>query len=439
MRLFEWLVSAVNRSLVDSDPATGGGGGAERFIGLLDVFGFEFFGTNNSFEQLAINFANEKLQQFFLKYVFKAEEAEYATESVRYTPVEYQDNQGCIELIEKTPHGVLRILDTQCKTPKATDATFSLSVNKEHKKHDFFLVPRAAGLRQFKEEEAFVVRHFAGNVCYMSAGFLEKNNDTLHPDFEAALSASSNKLLASLFAPDAAAAASNKQKRNASFNSVGRRFINDLDGLMSDLGVTHAHFVRCLKPNLQLVPQSVSPSLVLSQLRCSGTLEAVQLICASFPTRIPYNDIYGRYRDHMPDFLQQLAPAEFTEAVALACDVCESDYELGNTKIFLRAGNTAALGPLHHYRPNTSIPVPMLTAAATPTLSQARAPSSSSSRSATSPRSSQCSPPRSHSGRHARQRGRSWRAPSAAGRTDGCTSRSARRRAPSRTRTARCR
>ena len=94
MRLFEWLVSAVNRSLVDSDPATGGGGGAERFIGLLDVFGFEFFGTNNSFEQLAINFANEKLQQFFLKYVFKAEEAEYATESVRYTPVEYQDNQG---------------------------------------------------------------------------------------------------------------------------------------------------------------------------------------------------------------------------------------------------------------------------------------------------------------------------------------------------------
>lgn len=233
------------------------------------------------------------------------------------------------------------MLDTQCKTPKASDETFSLQVNKEHKKNEFFLIPRAAGLRKFKEEEAFVVRHFAGNVCYMSQGFMDKNNDTLHPDFEAVLAASTNKVLAALFTPDKSA-----KKKNSSFNSVGRRFINDLDTLMTDLGATHANFVRCLKPNLKLAPQLVSQSLVLTQLRCSGTLEAVQLISASYPTRIPYEDIYGRYKEHMPDFVQKLEPANFTEAIALACDVSEDDYQLGRTKIFIRPGKGAFLEEL---------------------------------------------------------------------------------------------
>ena len=334
-RLFEWLVAAVNESI------KGDADGDCHFIGLLDVFGFEFFGTNNSFEQLAINFANEKLQQFFLKFVFKSEELEYEREQVRWTPIEYQDNQGCIDLIEKTPNGILRMLDTQCKTPKATDQSFSVAVNKEHKKQDFFLEPRKAGLRQFKEEDAFVVRHFAGNVCYMSANFLDKNNDTLHPDFELALSKSTNSLIAEMFKPT-----ETKGKKKAAFNSVSRRFINDLDSLMLDLNSTYAHFVRCLKPNLQLKPQLMAPNLVLNQLRCSGTFEAVQLISSSYPTRIPYADIHGRYKEHMPDFVQALDPSFFTEAIALACDVAEADYQLGASKIFFRPGKGAFLEEL---------------------------------------------------------------------------------------------
>ena len=350
-RLFEWLVAAVNESI------KGDAEGDCHFIGLLDVFGFEFFGTNNSFEQLAINFANEKLQQFFLKFVFKSEELEYEREQVRWTPIEYQDNQGCIDLIEKTPNGLLRMLDTQCKTPKASDHSFAVAVNKEHKKHDFFLEPRKAGLRQFKEEDAFVVRHFAGNVCYMSANFLDKNNDTLHPDFELALSKSTNSLLAEMFKP---AETKGKGKKSAAFNSVSRRFINDLDSLMLDLNSTYAHFVRCLKPNLQLKPQLMAPNLVLNQLRCSGTFEAVQLISSSYPTRIPYADIHGRYKEHMPDFVQALDPSFFTEAIALACDVSEADYQLGASKIFFRPGKGAFLEELKD-RDMTEV-VPMLLA-----------------------------------------------------------------------------
>ena len=154
-------------------------------------------------------------------------------------------------------------------------------MNKEHKKHDFFLEPRKAGLRQFKEEDAFVVRHFAGNVCYMARHFLDKNNDTLHADFEEALGRSKNALLAAIFLP--ADAAKPGKRKGAAFNSVSRRFINDLDALMVDLNSTHAHFVRCLKPNLQLQPAKMAASLVLSQLRCSGSSSWYEMPSATCP------------------------------------------------------------------------------------------------------------------------------------------------------------
>ena len=113
---------------------------------------------------------------------------------------------------------------------------------------------------------------------------MEKNNDTLHPDFEAALSASSNGVIKQMFEPKDGG----KAKKSGTFNSVSRRFINDLDSLMSDLNATYAHFVRCLKPNLKLQPKILVPNLVLNQLRCSGTFEAVQLIRGVVPDADPY-------------------------------------------------------------------------------------------------------------------------------------------------------
>ena len=46
-----------------------------RLIGILDIYGFESFEGANGFEQLCINFANEKMQQFFVEAVFVAEQA----------------------------------------------------------------------------------------------------------------------------------------------------------------------------------------------------------------------------------------------------------------------------------------------------------------------------------------------------------------------------
>ena len=232
-----------------------------------------------------------------------AEETIYEEEGVAWTRIEYQDNQGCIDLIEKTPSGIMRLLDEACKKPNFSDRQLGESLASTHKRCDFYLEPRAAGHKAFRHDEAFVVRHFAGNVCYQVDGFLSKNNDTLGDDFLEAMMASPNPILGSVAgAPATAPTASSK--KGGSFNSVSRRFINDLNQLMADLNATGAHFVRCIKPNMALMPAGFTPSLVLQQLRCSGTMDAVQLMARGYPTRIPFATIHQRYVSYMPAFVQ---------------------------------------------------------------------------------------------------------------------------------------
>ena len=336
-RLFDWIVNRINDSIRGDSKEN------STFIGLLDVYGFESFAIN-TYEQLCINFANEKLQQFFLRFVFKAEEDLYKTECVPWVKIEYQDNQGCIDLIEKMPTGIMRILDEQCKKPGQdavkADKGFCSGVAETHRRNDFFMDARGAGQKNYRPDEAFAVRHFAGDVCYVGSGFCEKNNDTLHSDFVALCAGSTHKVLPQLFAMDA------KAKKSNQFNSVSRRFINDLNSLMDDLNSTKAHFIRCIKPNKELEAFKFTPSLVLTQLRCSGTIDAVQLMAGAYPTRIPYESIYGRYASQMPEFVRKLEPPLFCEALALALDIHSTSFALGRSKIFFKAGKGQVLEEL---------------------------------------------------------------------------------------------
>jgi len=343
-KLFEYIVSTINTSI--KGDATDDG----KFIGLLDVYGFESFQVN-TYEQLCINFANEKLQQFFLKFIFKAEEDLYRDENVAWTRIEYQDNQGCIDLIEKSPTGIKRLLDEACKKPNGTDVMFCDSVYQTHRRNDNYMEPRQVGNKSLRSNEGFVVRHFAGDVCYTGAGFLEKNNDILHSDFTEQMVEASLPLLATMWA------SSKGGKKGQSFNSVSRKFINDLNQLMDDLNQTKAHFIRCIKPTPTLQPSEFKPSLVLQQLRCSGTIDAVQLMAGAYPTRIPFQSIYERYAPHMPDFVQRLDPPLFCEALALALDIDFSHFQLGRSKIFFKAGKGQVLEELAERDLSEVIPV----------------------------------------------------------------------------------
>ena len=362
---FDWIVSKINGFIMPSDEATA----KLPYVGLLDIFGFENF-THNSFEQLCINFANEKLQQFFLNCVFKEEEMLHVKEGVPWKDIEYQDNQGCIAMLEKPPNGVLRLLDSQCKAPTPTEQNFCKELNKLHAKADFLVPTRK---QRMTDEEGFIVRHYAGDVVYHTAAIIgmstgnievpwtEKNNDTLQAEWTARLANSEVELLKELFGEEHQKAL--KDPKRASFSSVGKRFVNDLNSLLTELQNSKAAFIRCVKPNAEQSRRSFTPTMVLDQLRCSGVIEAVRVMLEAYPTRIDYEEIHGRYAKLMgPEIMAETGdePVAFCEAVALACEVNTSDYALGTSKLFLKAGCGTFLEDLAAMDP--AVVAPLLTA-----------------------------------------------------------------------------
>ena len=171
-QLFEWLVKRVNESVP--------GEGADNFIGILDISGFEIF-KENSFEQFCINFANEKIQQYFNQQMLQQEQEIYELEGLRYRKVEYKDNQEIIDVVETKRSGIFALLDEACVMPRATDLTFTIRVHTTHSAKASLSKPKfTKGSKRLKDDEAFVMNHFAGAVVYESVGFLDKNNDTIH-------------------------------------------------------------------------------------------------------------------------------------------------------------------------------------------------------------------------------------------------------------------
>ena len=171
--MFTYIVNRINSAICKPT--------IERFIGVLDIFGFEDFKVN-SFEQFCINFANERLQQFFNQHIFKLEQEIYNNEGINWSQIEFVDNQPTLDLISKKPIGILHILDEECNFPKASDATFLEKLHKNHSSKDqkFYEKPKLA-------KTSFIVIHYAGKVSYEVDSFLEKNRDRLREDLQTLL------------------------------------------------------------------------------------------------------------------------------------------------------------------------------------------------------------------------------------------------------------
>ena len=362
-RLFVFLVNRINKTVDDVERA-------KQYIGLLDVYGFEFFEVN-SFEQLCINFANEKLQQFFLSTVFENEASTYKEEGVPWTPVAYSDNKMIIDLCEDNTKGIYKLLDSQCRTPKADGKTFCAALHDAHGKNkDVFGAPKLSKKEQRSKDDHFVVKHFAGDVIYFGGddkepGFLEKNNDSLAKEVEEHMLSSAKPIVPEICAPEpvpepTGGAKKGGPKKGGAFASVGDKFVKSLKALMAELQAGQAHFVRCIKSNPELKPKKMHGALVIDQLRMSGTLDAVRLIQAGFPTRIPYESIHSRYSSILADApgldINSLTPAEFCEAVSEACGVGKNEYALGVTRMFFKMGSAAFLEELAEADPEEMKP-----------------------------------------------------------------------------------
>ncbi|CAM0882392.1 unnamed protein product [Alopecurus aequalis] len=321
-RLFDWLVNRINAS-IGQDPSS------DKLIGVLDIYGFESFKTN-SFEQLCINFTNEKLQQHFNQNVFKMEQEEYTREQINWSYIEFVDNQDVLDLIEKKPGGIIALLDEACMFPKSTHETLSQKLYEKFKNHKRFAKPKLS-------RTAFTIQHYAGDVTYQSDHFLDKNKDYVVAEHQELLNASRCSFVSVLFPP-----ASEENTKSSKSSSIATRFKMQLHELMETLSSTEPHYIRCVKPNNVLKPAIFENTNVLQQLRCSGVLEAIRISCAGYPTRKQFHDFLHRFRILAPEILKEKNDEKLTCQKVLD-KIGLQGYQIGRTKVFLRAGQMAEL------------------------------------------------------------------------------------------------
>lgn len=155
--IFEHIVEIINKTLHEDQQQS------SKSVGILDIFGFENF-DSNSFEQLCINYANENLQQFFIKHIFKLEQEQYAKEGITWTNINYVDNQENLDTIGLKPMNLLSLIDEESKFPKGTDITLLSKLHANHSNKNCYITPKSS------HEHRFGVRHFAGDVFYEVKG-----------------------------------------------------------------------------------------------------------------------------------------------------------------------------------------------------------------------------------------------------------------------------
>ncbi|XP_071326952.1 myosin-10 isoform X6 [Trachinotus anak] len=352
-RLFRWLVHRINRAL-DRRQRQGA-----SFIGILDIAGFEIFQLN-SFEQLCINYTNEKLQQLFNHTMFILEQEEYQREGIEWNFIDFGlDLQPCIDLIERPAHppGVLALLDEECWFPRATDRSFVEKLSAEQGSH-----PKFFKSKQPRGEADFSIIHYAGKVDYKADDWLVKNMDPLNDNVASLLHQSSDNFVSELWkevdrivgldqvssgensGPVTFGAAGLKTKKGM-FRTVGQLYKESLTKLMATLRNTNPNFLRCIIPNHEKRAGKLSPHLVLDQLRCNGVLEGIRICRQGFPNRIPFQEFRQRYEILTPNAIPRtfMDGKQASELMIKALELDHNLFRVGQSKVFFRAGVLAHL------------------------------------------------------------------------------------------------
>ncbi|XP_038110368.1 myosin heavy chain, muscle isoform X11 [Culex quinquefasciatus] len=345
-RLFKWLVKKCNETLDTKQKRA-------QFIGVLDIAGFEIF-DYNGFEQLCINFTNEKLQQFFNHHMFVLEQEEYQREGIEWTFIDFgMDLQQCIELIEK-PMGILSILEEESMFPKATDQTFAEKLMNNHLgKSAPFQKPRPP--KPGCQAGHFAIGHYAGCVSYNITGWLEKNKDPLNDTVVDQFKKGKNALIVEIFADHPgqsgggdAGGKGGRGKKGAGFATVSSSYKEQLNNLMTTLKSTQPHFVRCIIPNELKQTGLIDAHLVMHQLTCNGVLEGIRICRKGFPNRMMYPDFKLRYKILCPQLIKEpCSPEKACQIIVGHLQLPDEQFRMGKTKVFFRAG---VLGQMEEFR-----------------------------------------------------------------------------------------
>ncbi|OMJ19992.1 Myosin type-2 heavy chain 1 [Smittium culicis] len=345
-RMFGSIVQKINNSMNRISESY-------SFIGVLDIAGFEIL-QFNSFEQLCINYTNERLQQFFNHHMFILEQEEYQREGIEWNFIDFGlDLQPTIDLIDKSqPIGIFSCLDEECVMPKATDKSFNEKLNN-------IWTGKSQKYEKPRFNMGFIINHYASQVEYNTDGWLEKNKDPINESVARLLANSTEKYVSGLFSDylevfekSVSTTSSNglkNFKKNSAFRTVSQKHKEQLNFLMAQLNSTEPHFVRCIVPNKNKVAGTIDTPLVLDQLRCNGVLEGIRITRQGFPNREPFSEFRQRYEILAPDAVPKNMFIDSKKAVQMLLvemGINPSEYRLGNSKVFFRAGVLAELEEL---------------------------------------------------------------------------------------------
>ncbi|KAG2734330.1 hypothetical protein G9P44_002336 [Scheffersomyces stipitis] len=336
-KLFQLIIARINVNLEnDSDQANED----LNFIGVLDIAGFEIF-EMNSFEQLCINYTNEKLQQFFNHHSFILEQSEYLKEAIQWEFIDFGlDLQPTIDLIEtKNPMGVFKLLDEECVIPNSSDKSFM------EKLADHWASGQSKKFQQNKFKSGFIIHHYAGLVEYNVDGWLQKNTDPVSENLLSLLPYSSNNFIRDMFENDDHLVVD--PKRGAKLQTASSKHKDQLKDLMDQLECTEPHFVRCILPNLNKKANKFDKNLVLSQLRCNGVLEGIRITRAGYPNRMTFDEFYQRYAIINVKEIYTKDLKTNSERILRFAELDPDTFKVGVTKIFFKNG---ILGKLEEMR-----------------------------------------------------------------------------------------
>ncbi|EGB09584.1 hypothetical protein AURANDRAFT_24242, partial [Aureococcus anophagefferens] len=320
------------------------------FIGILDIFGFEVFDDGNSFEQLLINYTNERMQKNFNDFVFESEQKEYVAERVEWSFVDFPSNVSVLKLLEGSP-GVLKLVDDECWFPNGTDKALATKLYRSFGG----AAPETEKPKPSKKKKngAFRIRHYAGSVEYLTEGFLAKNRDARSSDLDGLLKGSSRECVTFPLVL--------LEQQAGGKMTLATQFKFQLRCLMDRVALTAPSYVRCLKPNDRNKPGLVDAKRLVEQLRYCGVLEAVRVARAGYAVRMPHGEFAARYKAlAADDAAWSLADSsDAGDARRAADDVAAGDVEgrnrvlgaaVGLTKVFLRQFSYDGLESLLSHR-----------------------------------------------------------------------------------------
>jgi myosin V len=359
---FLWLVRAINDATCAENHHPGGAGMTYGIIGLLDIFGFESF-VRNRFEQLCINYANEKLQAKFTEDIFRSVQLEYEFEGIPLDEIKYDDNTDVLDLIEgKT--GLLAMLNEECVRPKGSDEAFVTKALAANKKSPCLIASKT-------NRKAFGIHHYAGKVMYDATDFVTSNQDTLPTDLMDCALKVKNEIVSKHLSNEKCnnlsgggeevserKAAPKRAKSNLVAPTVWAKYKTQLLALMNMLGQTNSRYIRCIKPNTFKKPSLLQHMSTIEQLRCAGVVAAVTLSRSAFPNRMDNKEVRFKFssnwnRKQYPAAITDKMTAEqklskecdaLLDCALKAREVKEKDgkitkaYVVGKTRSYFRMG-----------------------------------------------------------------------------------------------------